>query len=424
MTNISIVKLFNSLELLPYAFIIDKFNENHSIIGFINNDPHNENIIISNSVRDLIKIKVHELKNFISLKSKSLKIGPGWYGYISYDLKNDLFPFIEPKQHQFPLIQMLYFPVVFYLNHRNNTLAALGDNASLVHDYQLYVESIGQSKSDDFYLKLKYIQPFDKYKNKINRIKELIKNGEVYQINFAHRLMFDFYGSPLKCYLAIREKAKPAFGCYFKANDLHILSFSPERFFKVYNDKIQSFPIKGTMPRSNVKRIDKLNRRILRKSEKDHAEHIMIVDLIRNDLGRICKIGSVNVTDLFAIKSYETIHHMVSCISGILNKPYNLEAIIRAVFPGGSITGAPKIAAMKYINELEDFSREIYTGTIGYILSDNSFMDFNIAIRTMLIYQNKAYYAVGGGIVYDSDSYLEYQETIAKSKILQPFMKK
>lgn len=423
-TSLSLNKLLNILDKESYAFIIDKFDEKYSIIGFCNPNLTEAKTFATNKIDDLYILENYKHSCATPPLKKHLSIiNSGWFGYFSYDLKNNLFPSSKSKQTEFPLIQFAYFPVIFLLEHKTKQIIVISENEKIYRDYIKYINSTNYDLDERFCLKLLYTEPYHVYEKKIKRIKELIENGEVYQINLAHRLMFHFGGNPLGCYLNIREEAKPAFGCYLKFNDLHILSFSPERFFRVYNNKISSYPIKGTMPRSAIRKIDKSYKEKLRQSEKDHAEHIMIVDLIRNDLGRICKIGSIKVTNLFSIKSYKTVHHMVSCISGELIRPYDLARIIKAIFPGGSVTGAPKIAAMRYIDELEDFSREIYTGSIGYFLSNYSFMDFNIAIRTMMIHNNISYYLVGGGIVYDSDAHKEYEETITKSQILRKFIK-
>lgn len=419
-TSIKLNKLLKIINKESHAFIIDKFNEKYSIIGFLNFNLTENKTITTNKIDDLYSLENYKKSCAPTPLKKQLSIiNSGWFGYLSYDLKNNIFPFLKSKQTEFPLIQFASFPVLFLVEHKTKGIIAISENKKIYKDYIRYINSTHYNTDERFFLNLLYMEPYNIYERKINRIKELIENGEVYQINLAHRLMFHFEGNPLGCYLNIREEAKPPFGCYLKFNDLNILSFSPERFFRVHNNKISSYPIKGTMPRSDIKKIDKSYKEKLKQSEKDHAEHIMIIDLIRNDLGKICKIGSVKVTNLFSVKSYETVHHMVSCISGDLMKPYDLVKIIKAIFPGGSITGAPKIAAMKYIDELEDFSREIYTGSIGYFLPDYSFMDFNIAIRTMVIHNNIAYYSVGGGIVFDSDAQKEYEETITKSQIIK-----
>jgi anthranilate/para-aminobenzoate synthase component I len=214
--------------------------------------------------------------------------------------------------------------------------------------------------------------------------------------------------------------ARPHYGVYLNQKDFQILSFSPEQFFRTKNRKIESFPMKGTRPRSNDLIMDEHLACELFQSVKDRAEHLMIIDLIRNDLGKICNYGSVKVDDLYGIQSFETVHQMVSRVYGKLQDSITESDIIRALFPGGSITGAPKEKSMEIIDTLEGYQRDIYTGCLGYIQPDRD-MDFNIAIRTMTVQNEKAVYPVGGGIVWDSDSLEEWQEAQQKGAILKSF---
>ena len=210
---------------------------------------------------------------------------------------------------------------------------------------------------------------------------------------------------------------------YLNQHDLQILSFSPERFFRTLGLEIESFPMKGTCPRAKDIVQDKFLADKLYHSSKNRAEHLMIVDLLRNDLGKVCKYGSVEVNDLYSIHSFETVHQMVSRVFGRLQNHINETDIIKALFPGGSITGAPKERSMEIIDTLEGYQRGIYTGGMGYI-KKNGNMDFNITIRTMTIKNNKGIYPVGGGIVWDSDPLDEWREAHQKSKIFSPFIQK
>ena len=206
-----------------------------------------------------------------------------------------------------------------------------------------------------------------------------------------------------------------------KKNDDYILSFSPERYFKKESNMIYSYPMKGTRKRSNNLNQDQKLKLELKKSAKDRAEHLMIIDLIRNDLGKISKIGSVKVENIFNIESHKTVHQMVSCVKGELKNKITEFDIIKALFPGGSITGAPKESSMKIIDKLEGYNRNLYTGTIGYI-KNNGDMNFNMSIRTMMINKNDVIYPVGGGIVWDSEAQKEWDEAQIKSKILSKIL--
>jgi aminodeoxychorismate synthase component I len=321
-------------------------------------------------------------------------------GYISYDFKNILFPHIafnNPSSAQ---------PLLWF------------GKPKLVLPYRI-TESELETASPVFRLK-KDIPPPHEYKESIRKIKTALSNGDSYQINFTQPKKFEITDNPLDIYLSIREMARPHYGMYLNQKDFQILSFSPEQFFRTKNRKIESFPMKGTRPRSNDLIMDERLAGELFQSVKDRAEHLMIVDLIRNDLGKICDYDSVKVDNLYGIQSFETVHQMVSRVYGQLQNSITESDIIRALFPGGSITGAPKEKSMEIIDTLEGYQRGIYTGCLGYI-QPNGNMDFNIAIRTMTIQNKKAVYPVGGGIVWDSDSLEEWQEAQQKGAILKSF---
>jgi aminodeoxychorismate synthase component I len=261
------------------------------------------------------------------------------------------------------------------------------------------------------------------YKSAIHEIKTYLLNGDSYQINFTQPKLYELSEDPLNIYLTMREFIRPHYGMYLNQHDLQILSFSPERFFRTLGLGIESFPMKGTCPRSKDIVQDKSLAEKLYHSSKDRAEHLMIVDLLRNDLGKVCKYGSVEVNNLYSVHSFETVHQMVSRVFGQLQNYINETDIIKALFPGGSITGAPKERSMEIIDTLEGYQRGIYTGSMGYI-KNNGNMDFNITIRTMTIKNKQGVYPVGGGIVWDSDPLDEWREAHQKSKIFSPFIQK
>ncbi|MBI64879.1 MAG: hypothetical protein CMG64_01105 [Candidatus Marinimicrobia bacterium] len=317
-------------------------------------------------------------------------------GYTSYSMKNYLFPHIKFKNQKqtMPYFWFVQPDEIFTYDLNSFNDIELNKILSLKQDLLL----------------------LDEYIEKIKIIKQHLYDGNVYQINFTMQKILDYHEDPFSLYLMIRSIAKPKFGYYINTGESHILSFSPESFFTVQDGIIKTHPMKGTRSRSKDNLIDKKLKKELFDSDKDKAEHLMIVDLMRNDLGKICKYGSVNVDDLFTVNSYETVHQMVSCISGKLNHNIKYSDILKALFPGGSITGAPKESAMKIIDNLENYNRELYTGTIGYITKDS--MNFNIAIRTLYMQNNIIKYSVGGGIVWDSNAQDELLEAELKSKIL------
>jgi aminodeoxychorismate synthase component I len=260
-----------------------------------------------------------------------------------------------------------------------------------------------------------------KYRKDIQSIKRHLEIGNAYQVNYTMPMLFDTPDSPWDTYLSMRHLARPTNGMYLDTGGECILSISPEKFIKTKNDVIETFPIKGTRPRGGTEHMDLSLYNALLNSEKDRAEHLMIVDLMRNDLGKICEFGSVDVSDLQKIFSFPSVHHMISRVFGTLKKHTHEMDIFAALFPGGSITGAPKEMAMKIIDGLEDYNRGIYTGSLGYITSDGD-MDFNIAIRTMTIKDGKGIYPVGGGIVWDSNEEEEWNEAHDKIAVIKSLL--
>ena len=318
-------------------------------------------------------------------------------GYISYDFKNIIFPHIKFKQTE-KLEPLLWF-----------------GKPRKVISYDI-TESHEQEQMSELIISKDLFHP-EEYEKYIHIIKEYLEKGDSYQINFTQPKKYQIFGDPFDLYMSMREYIQPYCGMYLYLDNMHILSYSPERFFRTSNGIIESFPMKGTRPRSDKIIKDERLAEELYLSEKDRAEHLMIVDLIRNDIGKVCEYGSMNVENLYGIESFKTVHQMVSRIYGKLNNGIQETDIIQALFPGGSITGAPKEESMKIIDSLENYQRGIYTGALGSI-SSNGNMDFNISIRTMIIEDNIATYPVGGGIVWDSNPLEEWQEAQQKSKII------
>ena len=255
----------------------------------------------------------------------------------------------------------------------------------------------------------------DVYESSVRRALEYIEAGDVYQVNLSQRFQAACPADPLDVYLCLRAQSPAPFGAYLKYPDYDVLSSSPERFlrYEPRDRTIETRPIKGTRPRGLCADSDRTLARELLTSEKDRAENIMIVDLERNDLGRVAEIGSVTVDGLFHLETYATVHHLTSTVRARLRQDRDVVDLLRAAFPGGSITGAPKIRAMQIIDELEPVARGVYTGAIGYLGFDGA-MDLNIAIRTIVIKDGRASFHVGGGIVADSQPTLEYEETLHK----------
>ncbi len=249
----------------------------------------------------------------------------------------------------------------------------------------------------------------------VNRVKAYIRSGDVYQVNLSQRFICDLKRSPFDVYESLSTVSPAPYSCFFNCDDFHILSSSPEAFLKMNKSSVETRPIKGTRPRGKAEADDLKMKEELLQSIKDRAELLMITDLERNDLGRVCKYGSIHPKTLFELETFSNVFHLVSTIRGELKDDHSHVDCLRACFPGGSITGAPKIRAMEIIEELESCRRKIYTGAIGYF-GFNKRSDFNIAIRTILHKKGRYYFSVGGGIVADSDPEMEYEETLHKAK--------
>ncbi len=251
----------------------------------------------------------------------------------------------------------------------------------------------------------------------IRRIKDYITAGDVYQVNFSQRIETHIDIPPYELYKKLRSINPAPFSGYLTFDDVAIISSSPERFLRVNARHVQTRPIKGTRPRGGNPETDEILKQELLSSPKDDAELTMIIDLERNDLGRVCDYGSVKVIARKVLEAYPTVYHLVSTIEGDLYERYDFIDLLKATFPGGSITGAPKIRAMQIIDELEPTQRSVYTGAIGYI-GFNGDTDLNIAIRTFIMKGKAVYFQVGSGIVADSDAEEEYQETLHKARAL------
>ncbi|MCU0651332.1 MAG: aminodeoxychorismate synthase component I [Candidatus Omnitrophica bacterium] len=249
----------------------------------------------------------------------------------------------------------------------------------------------------------------------VKRAKEYIRQGDIYQVNLSQRFEGISNLSGAQIYQRLRKTSPAPFSAYFSSEDFEIISSSPERFLSVTEDKVTTRPMKGTRPRSKNKKHDTRLKKELLKSAKDKAELVMIVDLERNDLGKVCEYDSIKVTAPRTLETYSTVYQTTATVEGRLHKDKNRIDLLQACFPGGSITGCPKIRAMEIIKELEPLPRSIYTGALGY-LSFSGNMDFNILIRTILKKNKQVYFWVGAGIVADSDPAQEYEETLVKAK--------
>ena len=317
-------------------------------------------------------------------------------GFINYNFKNILFPHLSFKNYN------KQFPYLFFAKPK------------MIRTYKIETTN---SKQVSINLK-KDLLKYDIYKDIIKKIKHELRLGNTYQINFTNDKHYECSHHGFDMYMYLRNYAKPKYGFYINYAKFKILSLSPELFFKKSGNIIQSYPMKGTKKRNTNQKIDSQLKKELKHSVKDRAEHLMIVDLLRNDIGKIAIPGSVHVNKLYKVQSYSTVHQMISKVEAKLEKKIKEIDIIKALFPGGSVTGAPKENSMKIIDRLENYSRDLYTGSIGFI-KPNGDSIFNIAIRTMTMSKKLGVYPVGGGIIWDSDSKEEWNEAQLKSEIIK-----
>ena len=255
----------------------------------------------------------------------------------------------------------------------------------------------------------------EQYIAMVRRAQAYIAAGDIYQVNLSQRFAAGWEGSPWTLYQGLQRESPVPFGAFLDLGDTWVVSASPERFLHVRNGVVETRPIKGTRPRGRTKAEDERLARELRASEKDRAENLMIVDLLRNDLGKVCRLGSIRVPTLWEVEGYSNVWQLVSTVAGELRPDADAVAVLEAAFPGGSVTGCPKIRAMEIIEELEPARRGIYCGALGYLGFDGA-MDTSIVIRTIVLDRDRLYLQVGGAVVADSDPQAEYDETLVKAQ--------
>ena len=334
----------------------------------------------------------------------------GWLAYeLGYLLEPSLARNYAPRG-ALPLAELLVFPAPHIFNHQDQTFTGRGALPA--------PDDTPPPAPAGFRLKnLRLNQEQHDYQQHIKRIKGYIEAGDTYQVNYTIKYHFDFDGSCEALYQGLRRNQSVSFGAFIKTGGRRILSFSPELFIRKKENMCTVRPMKGTAARGRTIVEDEQIRHGLRQDVKNRSENIMIVDLLRNDLGRLCRMGGVSVRSLFEIETYETLHQMTSTIHGELSSPPSLMDLFRAIFPCGSVTGAPKIRTMEIIRELELEPRGVYTGAIGYI-SPNGDATFSVPIRTITIDGHRGEMGIGSGIVYDSDPDQEWEECKLKGRFL------
>lgn len=359
----------------------------------------------------------------------------GALGYFSYDLARSFekIPNIAEDKEQLPDMAIGIYTWAIIVDHKRKETHLTGEvkKPSPLFSWEQLIELFSQQPhhkdletEQTFSVKSPIVSNFSyaQYEKAFKQIKEYILSGDCYQINLTQRFSASAEGNPWVAYKQLRSLNPAPYSAYINTPFGQILSSSPECFLEVIDQQVETKPVKGTRPRSPNIEEDLKYRQDLLLSKKDRAENIMIVDLLRNDISRVCQTGTIKADRLFEVESYSTVHHLVSTINGQLSPKKDALNLLEACFPGGSITGAPKIRAMEIIESLEPHRRGIYCGSIGYI-DFNGNMDTNICIRTLIYNQKTIRFWVGGGIIHDSIVEDEYQETFDKGKALLALLK-
>ena len=326
-------------------------------------------------------------------------------GYFSYELGYFFENFKGPKTYQYPLVNLCVFSKAFIFDHKTGRFLGRAPDV------------FGNDRRPGFFSvknpRLSISRK--KYAQAIKRIHGYIRRGQTYQVNFTNRLSFDFRGSAFSFYESLKSRQSVPFSSFCKFRGEYVLSLSPELFFRRQGSLIWSRPMKGTIKRGRGPAEEKRMAEKLHTSAKDRAENLMVVDLIRNDLGRVCRPGSIRVPALFEVEKYNTLHQMTSTVRGVLNRDAAYLDIFKAIFPGGSVTGAPKIRTMEIIRGLETGTRGIYCGALGMIMPGEKAV-FNLPIRTLSLRKGKGRMGIGSGIVWDSKASLEFEECLLKAR--------
>ncbi len=420
-------EVFEALKNERNCFFLDSsLNSSHSLgrYSFLGIDPFY--ILETKNQNPFGKLRQLLGKYKISAPNNSIPFLGGALGYLAYDydlgIPDCRFGFYNTVIIIDNIKKTLYicaagFPEKKYHLAKSLCESNLRRMHKLLSKINPYNTDNKKNKPKDTCAKLESNFSRKEYILAVNKAKGYIKNGDIYQVNLSQRFQTEINLSGFQIYKRLRQISPSYFSAYLDCRDFQILSSSPERFLSLRDNIVITRPMKGTRPRSENRIKDQKFKNELLKSAKDAAELMMIVDLERNDLGRVCRYDSIKVNALRQLEEYSTVFQTTATVSGRLHKDKDRIDLLVACFPGGSITGCPKIRAMEIIEELEPTRRSIYTGSLGY-LSFSGNLDFNILIRTILKKEDKLYFGVGGGIVADSKPEEEYEETLVKAKAM------
>ncbi len=417
---------------------------NHRVIKLQNGKGHycDNGTQYSNlgNLKDLLKLM--DFNSFSNNINYIAHFWGGWVGYLGYEAGQylDPSPFVKNKNSSYPDLYFMEVDRLWIYDHKANILKfiiavettsqANSEYDDLAKEIQLEwkkaeklllnsaIKSSSSSSQDNGFIgPLKSNLTKDQYMKMVDKVKDYISEGDIYQANVSQKFKAKWEGNAFNLYKKLRKINPSPFSGFLKFNGLAIVSSSPERLVRLEEDYIETRPIAGTRPRGKNPEQDNALSKELLLNEKERAEHLMLIDLERNDLGRICEFGSVKVSDLMLIERYSHVSHIVSNVEGKLKKGISIFEILKAVFPGGTITGCPKIRCREIIGELEPASRGAYSGALGYI-GFAPFMDLNIIIRSLICNRGEISFHVGAGIVADSIPQKEYRETLDKAEAL------
>ena len=435
--------LFSYFSNQPWAMLLDSTQASHPDSRFdimvvapkvkiITREQHTE-IIDENSchlsVLDPLDIVDQQIKTNLTINENTTELPfiGGAVGYFGYDLGGSFerLPHDSLDDLHTPDMAVGIYDWAIIKDNHKKQLWFVSQDKSLEQVAPGFIEFIKDvsALNNNFAITQAWQanMTYEQYAQRFEQVQQYLLSGDCYQINLAQRFTAKYEGDEYTAYRALAESNQAPFSAFLRFEHFTVLSISPERLLKLNDSNIQTKPIKGTLRRSSDPATDRLNAHKLQNSPKDQAENVMIVDLLRNDIGKVSVAGSVKVPSLFAIESFPAVHHLVSTITGVLDNKYQATDLLRSAFPGGSITGAPKIRAMEIIDELEPNRRSAYCGSIGYICASGN-MDSNIAIRTLVCQNNRIYCWAGGGLVADSTVESEYQETYDKVNKILPVL--
>lgn len=401
-----------------YPFLLESVNHNkdnrYSILF-----AHPTEQIVLNDLDEFDFLSTLESSVDTPTTESDLPFTGGWFVYLSYELIGQIEPVLKDDLHASNQAVAIAakIPTAIIIDHPDEQTYLLDqfDNQARIDQVLADIEHLNEIKEVAIKGDLSWEEEA-KFLSGVKRSRNYIVAGDVFQVNLSRqwRYQLDASVAPVQVYQALKHSNPAPFSALAQFDDFSIISSSPERLFSVDGNQVETRPIAGTHPRGSGEEDERLKAQLI-NHPKEQAEHIMLLDLERNDLGRVCEYGSVHVNEIMTLESYPYVHHIVSNIKGKLKPNTGIKALVRALFPGGTITGCPKIRCMQIIAELEQMPRQAYTGSLGYI-SSNGKMDFNILIRTMTQQDDTLTLRAGAGIVFDSVAERELEETKHKAE--------